>query len=181
MEHAEEKTSIHQLEKCFNFLGYSFRRRPSLLTLRTSTILLHAKESQIRFCRKIKEMTSSSTAFVDPNYLIKKLNYNIKGWTQYFMFSWVSRLFTKLDCYLHLRFGDWLRKKFQPHAKGRKKRDPNVGTWKWLRSRYLHRDIYERLLWCVREGIVIMGKSFSPIKSPFHVRNVPTMYSMDFG
>jgi group II intron reverse transcriptase/maturase len=181
MELAEEKTGIHQLEDGFNFLGYTFRRGPSLRTRKISTILLPAKESMTRIYRKIKEMTSSSTAFMKPNDLIKKLNYIVRGWAQYFRYGWVSRQFAKLDFYLQHRFGRWLRKKFRPHPTGKKKRRSSTGSWKWIRSRFMRRDILGRQRWWGGEDYLdLLSRSFPPIRPLFLVRDIVTIYSRDF-
>ena len=180
MELAEEKTGIHRLEDGFTFLGYSFRRGPSLRTGKTSTIILPSRESAIKFRRKIKELTSSSTAHIDPDELITKLNYVIKGWGQYFRYGWVSRLFSKLDHYAHLRYGGWLKKKFRPHAKGKRKRGPRAGTWKWIYSRFLNRDITGRRRW---DGgkyfLMLMTKELPPIKLMYYPNDVPTLYNKE--
>lgn len=178
MELAEEKTGIHRLEEGFDFLGYTFRRGPSLRTRETSTILLPSKESVIRFSRKIKAMTSASMAFLTPSELIKRLNYIIRGWAQYFRYGWVSSTFSKLDRYVHLRFGSWLKKKFRIHARGKKKKGPRVGTWKWIFSRYIQRDINGKQRWGSGEDILaLMRKSFPPKRLLFCVKDVPTIFT----
>lgn len=178
MELAEEKTGIHQLEDGFTFLGYSFRRGPSLRTGRTSTILLPSKESVIRFRRKIKELTSSSTAYMDPDELVTKLNYVMKGWGQYFRYGWVSSLFSKLDYYVNMRYGRWLKKKFRPHARGKRKRGPRTGTWKWIFRRFSNRDLTGRRRWDGgKHFLMLMAKELPSIKLMHLPNDVPTLYN----
>jgi len=184
MELAEEKTGIHKLEDGFNFLGYNFRRGPSLRTRyhktgKPSTIILPSKESVIKFRRKIKELTSASTTYMDPNDLIAKLNCVIRGWALYFRYGWVSRLFIKLDKYIHFCVGKWLKKKFRPHARSRKrKKGPGVGSWKWLYQRFLSRDITGNHRWDGGKHFLIsMRKEIRPIKLMHFPNDVSTIYN----
>ena len=183
MRLAEEKTGIHELEEGFDFLGYTFRRGPSLRTRlskgKPSTIILPSKESELKFRRKIKELTSSSTADMSPDDLIAKLNYIIRGWAQYFRYGWVYGLFKRLDQYVHLRVGGWFKKKFRRHARSKKKKKgPFVGSWKWLYGRHTSRDVMGRRRWDGGKHFLIsMRKEIRPIKLMHFPNDVPTLYN----
>jgi len=150
MELAEEKSGVHSLWDGFTFLGYEFRRGYSLRTGKFSTILLPAKESVLRFRRKVKEICSKSTTYKSFDDILSELDKLIRGWGNYFRFGWVSRLFSKLDHYIWGRVGYWLRKKYprRPMKKhrGRKRKYKN-GTWRWIFRRFCRRDITGRRRW----------------------------------
>ena len=183
MRFAEEKTGIHELEEGFDFLGYTFRRGPSLRTRlskgKPSTIILPSEESELKFRRKIKELTSSSTAYMSPDDLIAKLNYIIRGWAQYFRYGWVYGLFKRLDQYVHLRVGGWYKKKFRRHARSKKKKKgPFVGSWKWLYGRHTSRDVMGRRRWDGgKHFLMSMRKEIRPIKLMHFPNDVPTLYN----
>jgi len=183
MELAEEKTGIHKLEDGFDFLGYNFRRGPSLRTRfvkgKPSTIILPSKESVIKFRRKIKELTSSSTAYMNPDDLIAKVNRIVRGWGLYFRYGWVYCLFKKLDAFVHLRVGGWFKKKFRRHARSKKrKKGPFVGSWKWVYSRFTSRDVMGRRRWDGGKHFLIsMRKEIHPIKLMHFPNDVPTLFN----
>jgi RNA-directed DNA polymerase len=165
MELAEEKTGIRHLCDGFDFLGYHFRRGTSQCTGKPSTILLPSTESIIRFRRKVKEITSRSTAWKPLDRILRELNRLIRGWGQYFRYGWVSKLLNSLDFYTDMRVFRWLRKKHQ--------RRPV----KWLRRKYFWRDIMGRRRWYWRNTLLILlGQEYRPIRLPWSSENIFTPF-----
>ena len=126
MELAEEKTGIHSLEEGFEFLGFRVWRGTSQRTGRVSTVILPSKEAEIRFRRKVKEITSRRNGKLPLAAILAELNRLIRGWGNYFRWGWIFKMYAKLDYYIWGRVRKWLRLK---HPKR---------TWTWVRRKYLH-------------------------------------------
>jgi len=115
---------------------------------------------------------------MNPDDLIVKLNYVIRGWAQYFRYGWISDLFVTLDQYIHIRFGRWLKKKFRLHAKGRRKKGPRAGSWKWINGRFTSWDITGRCRWDGgKHFLMSMKKEIHPIKLMHLPNDVPTLFN----
>jgi group II intron reverse transcriptase/maturase len=126
MELAEEKTGVHSLEEGFEFLGFRVWRGTSQCTGRVSTVIIPSKEAEIRFRRKVKEITSRRNRQLSLSAILGELNRLIRGWGNYFRWGWIFNIYAKLDYYIWGRVRKWLRKK---HPKR---------TWTWVRRKYLH-------------------------------------------
>ena len=181
MELAEEKTGMHSLMEGFNFLGYNFRRGISLRTRKMSTIIRPSKEAEIRFRRKVKEVTSISTTYQTLDDLLRNLNRLIRGWGEYFRYGWVSRLFSKLDYYLFCQVGKWLKKKHKSLAKKKHRRHTtkfNRGTWDWIYHRYLQSDLTGHRRWTGGKVILSsLSKICPPRRLPVSTERVTTPYN----
>ena len=125
MELAEEKTGIHSLEEGFEFLGFRIWRGTSQCTGRVSTVILPSKEAEIRFRRKVKEITSRRNLKEPLKEILYQLNRLILGWGNYFRWGWISKIYSKLDYYVWGRVRKWLRRKHPQR------------TWGWVRRKYL--------------------------------------------
>ena len=119
-------------------------------------------------------------AYLDPEEMITKLNYIVIGWGQYFRFGWVSRLFAKLNHYIHLRMGQWLRKKYRRHAKGGRKSGPNVGTWKWVLNRFYQPDVTGHQHWFAGKYFLIeLRKACPPARLNLPIERISTSFDHD--
>lgn len=166
MELAEEKSGVHHLKEGFAFLGYLFRRGRRQRSMELGTILLPTNEAVIRFRRKVKELTSRSTTYQSLEAVIGNVNHVINGWGNYFCYGWISALFCKLDHYVHMRVGRWLKKKH----KGR--------TWKWLLRRYLRSDLTGYRCWSWRgKYVTSLSRTFKGRRLLSQTENIRTPYN----
>jgi len=181
MELAEEKTGIAPLTDGFVFLGYRlWRGRSRKAPYGLITILLPSKKAQNSFREKIVSLTSRSTAWHEPDTIIRSINRVIAGWGGNFRFGLVSRCFSKLDKYIFERLERWLLTK---HRRGKPKDEGKNGlnhnTKKWIYKHYYTRDIGGRLRWQWKQTVLLRFSELAPAKDflPWHYKKTATPYN----
>lgn len=118
----EKKTSIVSMnggQEGFDFLGFHHRRMKSGPDKRFYTFK-RPKEAAVKAFRcKIKNIASPRTVLViSVEELAQRLNPVIRGWRNYFRYGNSSRVFAKLDSYVHLRVALWHSKKHRKRGIG---------------------------------------------------------------
>jgi hypothetical protein len=110
----EEKTRIVDFEKeSLEFLGFRLMWRKA----KSGKSYPHCEPSP-KSCNKlreaIREKTTRSTQWKEPEEVIARINVRVRGWIGYFHYANSSRMFSKMQWQLSERVRRWLWKK---HAK----------------------------------------------------------------
>jgi len=106
----EEKTRLCQVPReHFDFLGYTFGRCYSPKTGRPYIGTTPSKKSVKRVVGSIHELTARRTGLWDTDFLVGKLNNQLRGWAHYFKLGPVSKAYIRLDRYTKARLRRWLR------------------------------------------------------------------------
>jgi len=145
----ESKTSITNVEKGFDFLGFNIRKRPLNLkhnakkTQDTVIIVKPSKNSEIKLRKKLKEITKQYSKPIEG--IIQELNPVLRGWSEYFRISYHSQpIFWKMGHYVWTRIMRWIRGK---HSKKNFDRSLNKylqphQTYKWVFGKSVKEKIF---------------------------------------
>jgi RNA-directed DNA polymerase len=114
----EAKTGICRLpDESLEFLGYTIGRCYSPKTGKSYIGTRPSKQQVQRICRTISEMTAPRWLLKDPDWLVKRLNRLLIGWSNYFCLGPVSKAYRSVDKCAVDRLRRWLRMKHK--LKGR--------------------------------------------------------------
>ena len=115
----EAKTRICRLpgEK-FEFLSYEFGRCYSHQTGRMYLGTRPSHKEVQRLCRKISEATSRRRTLLDAGTMVKEINHQLVGWSNYFCLGPVSKAYAAVDRHACRRLRQWLRAKHKVRGQG---------------------------------------------------------------
>jgi RNA-directed DNA polymerase len=119
LELSREKTLISHIDDGFDFLGWNFRKYNGKLLIKPS------KKSIDKITKSISEVIKKGKAW-SQDYLIRKLNPIITGWTGYHQSVVSKDVFIKLDYRLWNMLWTWA-----------KRRHPDKSR-RWIANRYWH-------------------------------------------
>ena len=107
----EEKTRIVDYQReSFEFLGFRLSRRKS----RNGKYYPHVEPSPKK-CNEIREAirqeTTRSTLWKEPEEVFKRVNQRVRGWAQYFHYGNSVVTFAKMERYVENNMRKWLWKK----------------------------------------------------------------------
>lgn len=120
LELSEEKTVITNINDGFDLLGWTFRKFKGKLIVKPS------KKAVKSFKEKLSETILKRGKAWSQDVLIKKLNQQIRGWTNYHQSVCASEAFTHIDYILFELLWRWA-----------KRRHPHKGRW-WVSTKYWH-------------------------------------------
>ncbi len=128
----EQKTRLCRLpEETFDFLGYTLGRN---YDCRTGESYLGPRPSQKkidRLCGAISELTMKRKTGLDVQELIGRINRKLHGWSNYFRFGMVSKVYRSIDSHIRYRVRQWLGAKFKVRGQRRKQ----------FTDQYLHQEL----------------------------------------
>jgi RNA-directed DNA polymerase len=110
LELSEEKTSITEISKGFDFLGFNIRKYDEKLLIKPS------KDNILGFRQGIRETVKVSQNLTGKS-LIMKLNPKITGWGNYYRHVVSKETFSKQDDYLFKRTYKWVEQKHLNNSK----------------------------------------------------------------
>ncbi len=120
LELSEEKTVITNISDGFDLLGWTFRKFKGKLIVKPS------KKAIKIFKEKLSETILQRGKAWSQDSLIKRLNQQIRGWTNYHQSVCASEAFTHIDYILFELLWRWA-----------KRRHPHKGRW-WVSTKYWH-------------------------------------------
>lgn len=120
LELSEEKTVITHITDGFDMLGWTFRKFKGKLIVKPSKKSIQALKDTLH--ETILEKGKAWTQDV----LIKKLNQQLRGWTNYHQSVCASEAFAHIDYVLFEMLWRWA-----------KRRHPHKGQW-WISTKYWH-------------------------------------------
>ncbi len=141
MELSMEKTKITGVREGFDFLGFRVVQtralRPGKDGRKRYVGNLFIPKGTLNDLRyKIKSMVKATPTGDSLASLIGRLNPVLTGWRNYYRYAtWACRDFHKLDSWIWMRIGRWLKKKYR------------FATWRRLRYRFTRNVRGERLRW----------------------------------
>jgi RNA-directed DNA polymerase len=96
----------------FEFLGFKLKRR-------SGTLLITPKKKAImKFKESIRRLTWRRQP-ITPRDMVRRLNWVIRGWGNYFRIGNVIRIFERLDCWIRTRVRTFIEKKKSGFARMR--------------------------------------------------------------
>ena len=106
----EEKSRITTAKEGFDFIGFHFFRRYITRKGKDVVILQPSKKAVKNFREKAKQILNRKNLAINEEEAVRRLNYLIIGWTNYFNHTNASRIYNILQ-----KFIDWLFYKFIAH------------------------------------------------------------------
>lgn len=103
----EEKSKITTAREGFDFIGFSFFRRYITRKGKEVTIFHPSRKAVRNFREKAKQTLNRKNLSIDEDEAVRRINYLITGWTNYFNHTNASRIYNVLQ-----KFIDWLFYKF---------------------------------------------------------------------
>ena len=103
----EEKSRIVTAREGFDFIGFHYFRRYITRKGREVTIFQPSRKAVGNFKEKAKQVLNRKNLATDEEEAVKRINYLITGWTNYFNHTNASRIYNVLQ-----KFIDWLFYKF---------------------------------------------------------------------
>lgn len=103
----EEKSRTVRAKDGFDFLGFHFMRRYITRKGKNVTIFLPSRKAVKSFREKVKQILNRKNLAIDEDGAVRRINYLITGWTNYFNHTNASRVYNILQ-----KFIDWLFYKF---------------------------------------------------------------------
>lgn len=127
----EEKTHVGHAREGFDYLGFRFLRGYSRKKRKEATYIIPAHGSRKRVWEKIRWYTDKRRFQNLPiEWMVKKLNPILLGWTEYFRHTNSSRVFQKLQSYTNERIRKALRYRSKKKGIGRYRGLPNSILYK---------------------------------------------------
>lgn len=115
---SDEKSKITHVTEGFNFLSQNVRKYKD-----GKLLIKPAKQAIKEIKYKLRKIVFENIG-AKPQFLIKKLNAVLRGWSNYHKHIVAKEIFKEIDYYLWYLLGKWC-----------KRRHPNK-PWKWIRSKY---------------------------------------------
>jgi len=103
----EEKSRITTAKEGFDFIGFHFFRRYISRKGKDVVIFQPSKKAVRNFREKAKQILNRKNLAINEDEVVKRLNYLITGWTNYFNHTNARRIYNILQ-----KFIDWLFYKF---------------------------------------------------------------------
>jgi group II intron reverse transcriptase/maturase len=123
LELNEEKSRVVDAEKeTFDFLGFTFRRTWNRDRTKRCTIFYPSKKSQKRLRAKVKKVLNT-LAPVRTAEQIRRTNWILRGWVNYFRIGNSSRVFHNIRWYVEMRLRRVLQRKAHRYGCGWKRYD----------------------------------------------------------
>ena len=120
LEINQEKTRITRLTDGFDFVGYTFVKRPSPKTGKNTIYIFPSKTSQRNIRRRIKYFTKRR-APVPPEEFVAQINQSVRGWVNYYRHTNASEAFRSLQRFINIRFRRYLNFRSKGRGFGWKK------------------------------------------------------------
>src|SRR5262245_52786252 len=95
----------------FDFLGYTFGK---LYSQRTGQPYIGARPSDKKLqglCLKLREQTDRKWLWLEPDELVGRLNFVLRGWANYFCLDTINKAYRKVTAYACARLRQWLVRK----------------------------------------------------------------------
>jgi RNA-directed DNA polymerase len=122
LEVNEDKTRICRVPgESFDFLGYTFGRCYSRKAGRAYLGTKPSRKSIKRICDAIHAETGRHTTTLSAEKLVKRLNFKLSGWANYFHLGPVSKAYQVVDAHTSYRLRQWLCRKHRVTGKGIKR------------------------------------------------------------
>ncbi len=119
LEVNEDKTRICRVPgESFDFLGYTFGRCYSRKTGKAYLGTTPSKRSIKRICDAISAETGRHTKTISAEKLVKRLNFKLSGWANYFHLGPVSKAYQVVEAHTNYRLRQWLCRKHRVNGKG---------------------------------------------------------------
>jgi len=142
MDLSDEKTKITDIREGIDFLGYAIAQTKALRPDKNgrerfvgNLFIPKSKLNDFRY--KIKVMLRGIPTGMPFSYIIGKLNPILTGWRNYYRYAtWACRDFNRLDNWIRMRVGRWLKKKYRK------------ASWRLLRHRFMGKTRGNRFRWC---------------------------------
>lgn len=116
----ETKTRLCRLpDETFDFLGYTLGRNYSP---RTGESYLGSRPSRKKVSRlrdELSEMTGRNTTWMDVDEQIRRINYKLCGWSNYFRIGTVRQAYKSVNEHVRHRLRQWLSAKFRVSGRGK--------------------------------------------------------------
>jgi RNA-directed DNA polymerase len=121
LELSLEKTNIIHIDEGFDFLGFNVRK------YRGKLLIMPSKGNVKTFLTKVRE-TIKENATAKTDNLIRTLNTQIRGWTNYHRHVVAKRVFNRVDHCIFIALQRWIKRR-HPNKNGHWRHD------KYFRSR----------------------------------------------
>ena len=108
LELSQEKTRIRHLKEGFDFLGFTIRIYPEMLTHKDKLLITPSKASVRTFRDRIKQEWLSLKGH-NVQSVIVRLNPILKGWGNYYRHVVSAKTFNSLDDFIHRKNRKWLK------------------------------------------------------------------------
>ena len=116
----EEKTQVGHAREGFDYLGFHFVRGYSRRRGKEATYIVPTQRSRKRVWEKVRWYTDKRRYQTLPiEWIVKKLNLILLGWTEYFRHTKSSRVFKMLQSYTNDRIRKALRYRSKKKGIGR--------------------------------------------------------------
>ena len=111
---AQKTRCLRCPEEAFEFLGYriGWNYRPKTGTRYIGT--RPSKGSVQSICRRISEQTDSRFGLMDAEEMVRRLNWILSGWANYFTLGQVSPSYRSIDRHATRRLRQWFCRKHNP-------------------------------------------------------------------
>ncbi|EMO33222.1 RNA-directed DNA polymerase [Leptospira santarosai str. HAI821] len=113
-----------------DFLGFTFRFEPSRYGKGKYLNVSPSKKSVLKEKATLKALTGRNQSFIPVQIMIRRLNKNLNGWSNYFRFGYPSKAFSEINSYVRFRMTIQLQKKSQRPFKPPK----NISFYEYLNS-----------------------------------------------
>ena len=145
---SEEKTIITNIDKGFDFLGWTFRKFKGKLIIKPS------RNSIKTLIRKCSNIILRQGKAITQSQLIFRLNQVIRGWSNYHRHVVASQAFSSINNILYLLLKQWT-----------KHRHPNKSSW-WRLNKYWHEKDTKRWLFMTDDYSLINMTRIKIIRHP---------------
>ena len=136
-----EKTKIVDMRNSkegFDFLGFHHRQMMSKKYRKMYTQKWPKKEAVKKLKQKIREVLGTRVILkLSLDEVVKRINPILRGWMNYFKFGNSTKIFSRIDSYVHERLAIWWSKK---HQKSRKKMENRFYMGKVQEVKYNSND-----------------------------------------
>ena len=128
---AAKTRSMRVPEEPLEFLGYRIGRNYRPTTGQAYIGTRPSRSSVVSVCRRISELTHRRYGLLDSETVVRRLNWVITGWANYFQLGQVSPAYRIVDEHARRRLRRWLCRKHKVRN-GKYVRFPNERLWRDL-------------------------------------------------